>query len=123
MHWESHRLNKASLFGEGMEEWVFVFEEVRRCVELNEDSIFQNENSRVVENRVEAVGDGEDGAGVELSTDCFLNQFISIQINGSCGLVEDQHFWGSAEESSGEANELLLSNTLKYIIYTLNTLI
>ena len=59
---------------------------------------------------VEPVGDGQDGAVLELRPDRLLDLLVRGAVHGRRGLVQDEDF-GPPEESPGEADELLLPQT------------
>ncbi len=68
-------------------------------------------NSRViVYDGVESVSNGEDSAVCKLCSYGLLNEVISLQVHGSCGLVQYQDL-GLTEERSCQTHQLTLTNT------------
>lgn len=64
----------------------------------------------VVHDGVEPVSDGEDCAVLELRADGGLDEIISLQVNSSCGFIEDEDS-GLPQQGSGQTHELPLSHT------------
>ena len=70
----------------------------------------------IVHDGVETMCDGEDGAVSKLCADGLLNEVISLEVHSSSGLIQDQDF-GLAEQSSGQAHQLTLANTVSVCVY------
>ena len=64
----------------------------------------------VVHDGVQSVCYGDDSAVRELTADGFLDQVVCLKVHGCRGLVQNQHF-GFPEQSTGQADQLLLSHT------------
>ena len=56
------------------------------------------------------MSDGNDSANGEVLTKRLLDQIVCGSVDGSCGLVENQHL-ASLEQNSTEAHKLPLSHT------------
>ena len=64
----------------------------------------------IVHDRVEAMGDGEDGAVGKLLLDGLLDEGVSVLVDGGGRLVQHQHL-RLAEKGARQAHELTLANT------------
>lgn len=64
----------------------------------------------VIHDGVQPVCDGQHRAVHELCPNGHLDEVISLQVDGSRGLIQDQDP-GFAQESSGQAHQLPLANT------------
>ena len=56
------------------------------------------------------MSDGQDSAVLKLGADGGLDQVVSLQVNSSCGLVQNQDF-GLPKECSGQTHQLPLTQT------------
>lgn len=65
-----------------------------------------------VHDAVQAVGNGEDSTVGKLLADGGLNQVVRLQVDGGCGLVQDQYA-RFPQQSSGETQQLSLPNTVE----------
>ena len=65
----------------------------------------------IIDDGVESVCDGEDSAVCKLCSDGLLNEVISLQVHGSCGLIQHQDL-GLTEEGSSQTHQLTLTNTV-----------
>lgn len=63
----------------------------------------------VVHDGVEPVGDGEDGAVMELRPDGGLNEVVRFQVHGRCGLIQHKDL-RLPQQGPGQAHELTLPN-------------
>lgn len=61
---------------------------------------------------MQAVGDGEDSAVRKLFADGGLNQVVRLQVDGCCGLIQDQDA-RLPQQGSGQTQKLPLSNAVK----------
>ena len=61
-----------------------------RRVKLPQLPLVEDHDPVVVHDGVQSVGDGEDAAPGELLPDGGLDQVVSLQVHGCCGLVQDQ---------------------------------
>lgn len=64
----------------------------------------------VIHDGVESVSDGEHCAVLKLCPDGHLYEVVSFQVNGGSGFIQYQDA-SFAEESSGQADELSLTDT------------
>ena len=62
-----------------------------RFVKLPQLPLVEDHDPVVVHDGVEPVGDGEDAAPGELLPDGGLDQVVSLQVHGCCGLVQNQN--------------------------------
>ncbi len=69
----------------------------------------------VINDSVESVCNGDDGAIRKLCSYGLLDEVISLQVHGSCGLVQHQDL-GLTEEGSSQTHQLTLTNTAQ--VYT-----
>ncbi len=65
----------------------------------------------IVHDGVESVCNGDDGRVSKLCSDGLLDEVISLQVHGSCGLVQHQDLC-LTEEGSSQTHQLTLTNTV-----------
>ena len=70
----------------------------------------------IVHDGVDPMCDGEDGTVSKFCADGLLNEVIGLEVHGSSGLVQDQDL-GLAEQSSGQAHQLTLANTVSVCVW------
>ena len=66
----------------------------------------------IVHDGVKSVCNGDYGRVSKLCSYGFLDEVISLQVHGSCGLVQHQDL-GLTEESSSQTHQLTLTNTVR----------
>ena len=91
------------------EEWVGVFEELLRIVELFEESAFQNQNSVAVDDGVESVGHCDDCAVLETLVHRLVNDRFRRHVDVGRRLV-NQNDSGWLQNGAGNADQLSLTN-------------
>mmetsp|Transcript_9688 Transcript_9688/g.24848 ORF Transcript_9688/g.24848 Transcript_9688/m.24848 type:complete len:296 (-) Transcript_9688:710-1597(-) len=98
----------ASRADEGCEEGVVVLQQVVGRVVLSDGTAVHDGDAVVVDDGVEAVGDGEDGARVELRADGRLDQVVGGEVDGGGGLVHEDEA-RALEQHAREAEQLHLA--------------
>ena len=81
--------NKSCISCHAVEYWVFVGQEIIWRVKLCNFALIQNNDSVVVHDGVESVGDGEHRAVWELPPDGGLHQVVSLKVHRSRRLVQN----------------------------------
>ena len=89
-----------------------VVEQSINALELNQFTTVQNQYSIIVNDRVQSMSYGQHGAVGECRAYRSLNQLVRAVVHRGAGLVQYEYF-GFAEQSSRQTNELSLANTLK----------
>ena len=108
-------VGKSGIFGHPVEDRFLVSEQTIRRVKLLDQSCVQDHDPGAVQDGVQPVGDGEDGAVEELGPDCGLDEVVRLEVDGRGGFVQNENF-RFAEKSSSETDKLSLTDTEKLII-------
>ena len=85
-------LHQSSIFAHPVEHGRLVGQQVLGRIELDLLSLSQDQDLGVVEDGVEPVRDGDDGALGELGLDGRLDQRVSLEVHGRGRLIQDQDF-------------------------------
>ena len=89
-----------------------VLEQSSGIVKFDYSALVQHHHSIVVQDGVETMGNGQDRASCELGAYCRLDELVRVVVDRGGGFVEYENVCFS-EKSSGQANELTLTNTVK----------
>ena len=87
---------------------VRIRSEVRRLVKLDDLAVGEHHYLVTLHDGVQPVRNRDQSAVTELRLDQLLNLLLSHQVDVGSGLVQDDDF-GVSEDSSADANKLLLS--------------
>mmetsp|Transcript_22087 Transcript_22087/g.70542 ORF Transcript_22087/g.70542 Transcript_22087/m.70542 type:complete len:314 (+) Transcript_22087:197-1138(+) len=105
---ELRGLARAQLVHHGREDRAGVGQQAARRVELGENARVEHENAVRVDDGVEAVRNGDNGAVREGGADSVLDEAVGLVVDRAGGLVEQEHF-GLREHRPGEAEQLALA--------------